>query len=241
MINELFLKAQQGDRDALNKLFYEYRVIVEHEVRKARTTGRYSPFDLEDLEQELNVALIKCIKKFDISKNLSFYTYGMPSLSHVAKVTLCRNRLNKLQRTDENILMAMNKLKRKNPDITNDEICEKLNINLKDLSRIYYLLDGITSLNQPLKDNEDMTINDTIEDSINYTKRIEDKVVLDNLLKMLPKKEKDILDLYFYENKTQAEIGEIIGKTQTYVSRYIQRILKKIKKSCGALDNTLMI
>ena len=240
MTNE-FLKAQQGDGDALNKLFCEYKVIVEHEVRRARITGRYSSFDLEDLEQELNIALIECIKRFDISKDLSFYTYGIPSLNRVAKITLCRNRLNKLQRADENILMAMNKLKRKNPSITNDEICEELNINLKDLSRIYYLLDGITSLNQPLKEDDDMTINDIIEDSINYTEQIEDKVVLDNLLKILPKKEKDILNLYFYENKTQAEIGEIIGKTQTYVSRYIQRILKKIKKSCETLDNTLII
>lgn len=240
MINE-FLKAQQGDSDALNKLFCEYRVIVEHEVRRARITGRYSSFDLEDLEQELNIALIECIKRFDISKDLSFYTYGIPSLNRVAKTTLCRNRLNKLQRTDENILMAMNKLKRKNPSITNDEICEELNINLKDLSRIYYLLDGITSLSQPLKEDDDMTINDTIEDSVDYMEQMENKVVLDGLLKILPKKEKDILNLYFYENKTQEEIGEIIGKTQTYVSRYIQRILKKIKKSCETLDNTLII
>lgn len=240
MINE-FLKAQQGDSDALNKLFCEYRVIVEHEVRRARITGRYSSFDLEDLEQELNIALIECIKRFDISKDLSFYTYGIPSLNRVAKITLCRNRLNKLQRTDENILMAMNKLKRKNPSITNDEICEELNINLKDLSRIYYLLDGITSLSQPLKEDDDMTINDTIEDSVDYMEQMENKVVLDGLLKILPKKEKDILNLYFYENKTQEEIGEIIGKTQTYVSRYIQRILKKIKKSCETLDNTLII
>ena len=241
MINELFLKAQQGDRDALNKLFYEYRVIVEHEIRKVRITGRYSSFDLEDLEQELNITLIECIKKFDVSKDLSFYTYGIPSLNRAANVTLRRNRLNRMQRTDENILIAMNKLKRKNPDITNDEICEKLNIDLKDLSRIYYLLDGITSLNQPLKNSDDMTINDTIEDSINYIEQIENKVVLDSLLKILPKKEKDILDLYFYKNKTQAEIGKIIGKTQTSVSKDIRKILRKIKKSCETLDNTLIM
>ena len=240
-MKELFLKAQQGDRDALNKLFYEYRVIVEHEIRKARITGRYSSFDLEDLEQELNITLIECIKKFDVSKNLSFYTYGIPSLNRAANVTLRRNRLNRMQRTDENILIAMNKLKRKNPDITNDEICEKLNINLKDLSRIYYLLDGITSLNQPLKNSDDMTINDTIEDSINYIEQIENKVVLDSLLKILPKKEKDILDLYFYKNKTQAEIGKIIGKTQTSVSEDIRKILRKVRKSCETPDNTLII
>ncbi len=240
-MKELFLKAQQGDRDALNKLFYEYRVIVEHEIRKARITGKYSSFDLEDLEQELNITLIECIKKFDVSKDLSFYTYGIPSLNRAANVTLRRNRLNRMQRTDENILIAMNKLKRKNPDITNDEICEKLNINLKDLSRIYYLLDGITSLNQPLKNSDDMTINDTIEDSINYIEQIENKVVLDSLLKILPKKEKDILDLYFYKNKTQAEIGKIIGKTQTSVSEDIRKILRKIKKSCETLDNTLIM
>lgn len=240
-MKELFLKAQQGDRDALNKLFYEYRVIVEHEIRKVRITGRYSSFDLEDLEQELNITLIECIKKFDVSKDLSFYTYGIPSLNRVANVTLHRNRLNRMQRTDENILIAMNKLKRKNPDITNDEICEKLNIDLKDLSRIYYLLDGITSLNQPLKNSDDMTINDTIEDSINYIEQIENKVVLDSLLKILPKKEKDILDLYFYKNKTQAEIGKIIGKTQTSVSKDIRKILRKIKKSCETLDNNLIM
>ena len=54
-------------------------------------------------------------------------------------------------------------------------------------------------------------------------------------------KEKDILDLYFYKNKTQAEIGKIIGKTQTSVSGDIRRILRKIKKSCETLDNTLIM
>ncbi len=240
-MNELFLKAQQGDNEALNTLFNEYKVMVEHEVRRARITGKYSSYDLEDLEQELNISLINCIKKFDVNRGLSFYTYGIPTLNLIAKSIVNRNRINKLQRTDENILAAVNKLKRKNPNIEDEEICKKLNIGLQDLSRIYMLLDGVISLNQPMGEEDGLTMNDIIADSVDYTKQADDRIVVENLLKILPKEEREIIDLYYYKNKTQAEIGEIYGCTQTHISRYIKKILKKIKKSCIMVDNNIII
>lgn len=237
-MKELFLKAQHGDNEALNELFNKYKVIVEHEMRRARKTG-IQAFDLEDMEQELNLALLRCIKGFDTERGLSFYTYGIISLDKVSKKVIARNRMNKLSEIDMNLLREIDKLKRKNVHITNEEICEILDVNLQDLNRIYSLIGGLTSLNQSINsDEEDTTIGDMIADSEDSIEKLHNKMIVKQLLNILPKNERDLITLYFYENKTQEEIGEMYGCSQVYISRHIGKILKKMRKT---LDNTLII
>lgn len=237
-MNELFLKAQHGDNEALNELFNEYKVIVEHEMRRARKIGMQA-FDLEDMEQELNLALLRCIKGFDTERGLSFYTYGITSLDKVSKKVIARNRMNKLSEIDMNLLREINKLKRKNVHITNEEICEILDVNLQDLNRVYSLIGGLTSLNQSINsDEEDTTVGDMIADSEDSIEKLHNKMIVKQLLNILPKNERDLITLYFYENKTQKEIGEMYGCNQVYISRHIGKILKKMRKT---LDNNLII
>lgn len=237
-MKELFLKAQHGDNEALNELFNKYKVIVEHEMRRAKKTG-IQAFDLEDMEQELNLALLRCIKGFDTERGLSFYTYGITSLDKVSKKVIARNRMNKLSEIDMNLLREINKLKRKNVHITNEEICEILDVNLQDLNRIYSLIGGLTSLNQSINsDEEDTTVGDMIADSEDSIEKLHNKMIVKQLLNILPKNERDLITLYFYENKTQKEIGEMHGCNQVYISRHIGKILKKMRKT---LDNTLII
>lgn len=229
-MKELFLKAQHGDNEALNELFDKYKVIVEHEMRRARKTG-IQAFDLEDMEQELNLALLKCIERFDTERGLSFYTYGIVTLDKVSKKVIVRNRMNKLSEIDADLLREINKLKRKNNYITNEEICEVLDIRPQDLNRIYSLIGGLTSLSQPIGDDEeDATVGDMIADSEDSIEELHNKMVVKQLLNILPKNERDLITLYFYENKTQKEIGEMYGCNQVYISRHIGKILKKMKK-----------
>lgn len=240
-MNELFLKAQHGDNSALNELFDEYKIIVEHEMRRVRKTG-IQTFDLDDMEQELNLALLKCIERFDIERGLSFYTYGIVSLNKVSKNIIARNRLNRLTKTDMDLLREINKLKKENIHITNEEICEILNTRLQDLNRIYSLIGGLTSLSQPLSDDEDdATVGDMIADSEDFIEESHNKIVVKQLLNVLPKNERDLMVLYFYENKTQKEIGEMYGYTQVQISRCIKKILKKMKKSYETLDNSMIM
>lgn len=237
-MKELFLKAQHGDNEALNELFNKYKGIVEHEMRRARKTG-IQAFDLEDMEQELNLALLRCIKGFDTERGLSFYTYGITSLDKVSKKVIARNRMNKLSEIDMNLLREINKLKRKNVHITNEEICEILDVNLQDLNRIYSLIGGLTSLNQSINsDEEDTTVGDMIADSEDSIEKLHNKMIVKQLLNILPKNERDLITLYFYENKTQKEIGEMYDCNQVCISRHIGKILKKMRKT---LDNNLII
>lgn len=240
-MNELFLKAQHGDNGALNELFDEYKIIVEHEMKRVRKTG-IQAFDLDDMEQELNLALLKCIEGFDTERGLSFYTYGIISLNRVSKNIIARNRLNRLTKTDMDLLREINKLKKENIHITNEEICEILDTRLRDLNRIYSLIGGLTSLSQSLGDDEDdATVGDMITDSEDFVEESHNKMVVKQLLNILPKNERDLMILYFYENKTQKEIGEMYGHSQVYISRYIRRILKKMKNNYETLDNSIKI
>ncbi len=56
------------------------------------------------------------------------------------------------------------------------------------------------------------------------------RMILSDLMKDLKKEEKQLLELRYYENKTQKEIGEILNVSQVQVSRMEKRILKKMRK-----------
>lgn len=147
--------------------------------------------------------------------------------------------MNKLSEIDMNLLREINKLKRKNVHITNEEICEILDVNLQDLNRIYSLIGGLTSLNQSINsDEEDTTVGDMIADSEDSIEKLHNKMIVKQLLNILPKNERDLITLYFYENKTQKEIGEMYDCNQVCISRHIGKILKKMRKT---LDNNLII
>ena len=104
---------------------------------------------------------------------------------------------------------------------------------LVDEQEIVYAMDSRKSL-LSLDDKQDETNphSRTIMESIEDTDRTEnmiDKIVLKDLLKELPSKDKKLIALRYFEDKTQSEIADILNVSQVQVSRLENKIISKLK------------
>ena len=80
------------------------------------------------------------------------------------------------------------------------------------------------------KDGNELNILDTLKSNKDEANHITNKIVLNKIINSLEKRDKEIILLRYYKDKTQSEVGKILGISQVQVSRIEKRILEKMKK-----------
>jgi len=80
------------------------------------------------------------------------------------------------------------------------------------------------------KDGNELNILDTLKSNKDEANLITNKIVLNKIINSLEKRDKEIILLRYYKDKTQSEVGKILGISQVQVSRIEKRILEKMKK-----------
>lgn len=80
------------------------------------------------------------------------------------------------------------------------------------------------------KDGNELNILDTLKSNKDEANLITNKIVLSKMINSLEKRDKEIILLRYYKDKTQSEVGKILGISQVQVSRIEKRILEKMKK-----------
>ena len=80
------------------------------------------------------------------------------------------------------------------------------------------------------KDGNELNILDTLKSNKDEANLITNKIVLNKMINSLEKRDKEIILLRYYKDKTQSEVGKILGISQVQVSRIEKRILEKMKR-----------
>ena len=80
------------------------------------------------------------------------------------------------------------------------------------------------------KDGNELNILDNLKSNKYEANIINNKIVLNKIINSLEKRDKEIILLRYYKDKTQSEVGKILGISQVQVSRIEKRILEKMKK-----------
>ena len=80
------------------------------------------------------------------------------------------------------------------------------------------------------KDGNELNILDTLKSNKDEANLITNKIVLSKMINSLEKRDKEIILLRYYKDKTQSEVGKILGISRVQVSRIEKRILEKMKK-----------
>ena len=183
------------------------------------------------------IGLIKSIDNFDTSVGVKFSTYAVPMIIGEIRKFLRDSNSLKIARSIRDVaykaLQAKEKILREtNKDATIHEISIETGISEQLIS------DAMNAISEPLSlydtvfhDNGDtMLIMDQIKDSSSDESIIE-KTVLKQALKLLGKREQQILFLRYFAGKTQVEISNEIGISQAQVSRLEKDALKEIKQN----------
>jgi RNA polymerase sigma-B factor len=216
--------------------------LVERFLPLARQLARRyerpeEPFD--DLFQVACLGLVKAIDRFDLSRDVAFSSYAVPTILGEIKryfrdrtwaVRVPRDLQELALRVDRKVTQLATDLRRQ-PTVS--EIAEALGL---DEEQVLEALEAsgayrAASLSLP-RSNEDEageTLGDTLGTSEEGFGLAEHRATLDRLLEMLPPREREVLRLRFHEDCTQAEIGEVIGVSQMQVSRIIRQSLNRLR------------
>ncbi|NMB08777.1 MAG: RNA polymerase sporulation sigma factor SigF [Tissierellia bacterium] len=229
---ELISMAQKGDKNAKEKLVKHNMGLVKSVLRGFSNRG----YDMEDLFQIGSIGLLKAIDKFDTSFNVKFSTYAVPMIAGEIKRFLrddgmlkvsrsLKQTANRVKYTHENL----SKILGREPTI--QEISDELQIDKEEivmaLESSYqpdYLYDIVhQDGGNPLKIIDKISLDEEQEEDII------DNIILKEILSHLKERDRQIIILRYFKDKTQVEVAKLLGISQVQVSRIEKRIIEEIK------------
>ncbi len=230
---ELFLKIKEGDEAAREKFIHGNLRLVLSVIQRFSNRGE----NADDLFQVGCVGLIKAIDNFDLSQNVQFSTYAVPMIIGEIRRYLRDNNSIRVSRSLKDIaykaLYAKESLINTNSkEPTIQEIAEKLDIPKED---VVFALDAIAdpvSLFEPVYHDggEAIYVMDQVKDNKNTDENWLQSIAISEAMQQLADREKYILDLRFFQGKTQMEVADEIGISQAQVSRLEKGALKHMRK-----------
>ena len=199
--------------------------------------------DFETAKQQAAMGLIKAVDTFDPNRGAKFSTYAYMMIMSEIKKFIRDNREDipcRISRRDYQLYINIYKAKDKfNNELTCEEdyskMAEYLQTDPKDIKKIVVLMENSGSMDKAMyrdKNGEDkITLKEAVIDRINLSEnQIVDKIVLNDAIKQLNEREREVINLKYYQDKTQDEIGKIIGKSQVTISRTENSALSKLNK-----------
>lgn len=232
-MQELFVKIKAGDMKAREKFINGNLRLVLSIIQRFNKRGEH----VDDLFQVGCIGLIKAIDNFDLSQNVRFSTYAVPMIIGEIRRYLRDNNSIRVSRSLRDVaykaLQARDHLINKNSrEPTINEIAEELSLPKEE---VVFALDAIQdpiSLFEPIyHDSGDaIYVMDQVKDDKSEDEVWLQGIALREALNKLNQREKMILNLRFYEGKTQMEVADEIGISQAQVSRLEKNALKHMRK-----------
>ena len=190
----------------------------------------------DDLFQIGCIGLIKAIDNFDTSLQVKFSTYAVPMIVGEIRRYLRDNNSIRVSRSLRDIAYKAiyakeNYVKQNLKEPTITEIAKEIGI---DKETIVYALDAIqnpVSLFEPVytEGGDTLYVMDQISDKKNKEEHWVENLALQEAMEHLGTRERHIINLRFFEGKTQMEVAEEVGISQAQVSRLEKSALKIMK------------
>lgn len=230
----LLKRTKLGDMDAREQLIAGNLRLVLSVIQKFTNRGE----NVDDLFQVGCIGLIKAIDNFNVDLDVRFSTYGVPMIIGEIRRYLRDNSSLRVSRsmrdTAYKVLQAKEKFMaehQREPSV--EEIAKCLEIKRED---VVFALDAImdpVSLYEPVYSDSGDTIcvMDQVRDSKNTDDSWLEQIALKEAIARLSERERHILNLRFFEGKTQMEVSAQVGISQAQVSRLEKNAITQIKKN----------
>ncbi|MBO8130533.1 MAG: FliA/WhiG family RNA polymerase sigma factor [Candidatus Marinimicrobia bacterium] len=223
------------------RIIKSYINLIKHIVGRLHIPENWI-LKKEDLYQYGIIGLLEALERYNLSYGVSFKTFAYKRIygeiidAIRRETALNRGQVKSIMKLNDGLERLRSKLKR---EPTVEEICKEVNISEEEYFKIQQIIDiGYTlSLDDKLyKDGEDsIRIKDRIvdPDQMNPEEKVEFddlKSYLKNIIKELDERERLILALYFYEELTLADIGLVLGVSESRVSQILNETLRLLRK-----------
>ncbi len=231
---ELIKKARSGDKLARDQVIQNNMGLVYSIV--SRYSGR--GYDSEELSQIGAIGLIKAVDKFDLSFEVKFSTYAVPLINGEIKRFLRDDGMIKVSRSlKENgwkIRKAADRLSQelaREPSL--EELAAATEIDVEDIVLALEANSEVESLHKTVtfSDGGEVLLEEKLPERSDWNEELMNRMMVDQLMRLLTEKERQLIHMRYYEDKTQREVAEALGISQVQVSRLEKKILLYLRKN----------
>ena len=186
------------------------------------------------------VGFIKSIKRFDTSFEVKLSTYTVPYILGEIKRYIRDDGTVKISRSIKELQVKIKQLQEKyrvenGDEMSIEQISKELSLDKEDIIVALEACKPIESIDnvyhQSKKGEKGIRLIDKIATEKDEQELLTNKIAIRELIKDLPKEDKEIIMLRYYKQKTQKEVAKIIEITQVQVSRTERKILQKMRRT----------
>ena len=226
----LLRSAKNGDQGAKNAVFLNNTPLIKSVIKHFIGKG----VEYDDLFQIASIGFIKAVNNFDESFGVKFSTYTVPMIVGEIKRYMRDNGAIKVSRTLKILANRINRFideyQRDHTDAPSVElIAEKFGISAEE---VVVALDSarmpVSIFDKFEDDEEGSELIDRIAD-FDGEEKLLNKIHLTEIINNLSDRERKIVVLRYFRDRTQTEIAEALGVSQVQVSRLETKIIDKIK------------
>lgn len=228
---ELIKKAQVGDSLAKETLVNENSPLIKSVIRWFKDKG----VEYDDLYQLGCMGFLKAINRFDVSYNVKFSTYVVPMVVGEIKRYLRDDGAVKVSRALKGLNIRITKFSddffaKNDRKATLSEIAQHFKISEQEVVLAMDSAKMPVSLYTPFDDGEEdgLTIIDRFDGE--QGEDFVEKFALKDMIDSLEERDKKIILMRYFYDKTQSEIAERLGVSQVQVSRLENKILENLRK-----------
>ena len=228
----LLERSKAGDSAAREELIYGNLRLVLSIIQ--RFSGRKENAD--DLFQVGCIGLVKAVDNFNIALDVKFSTYAVPMIIGEIRRYLRDNNSIRISRSVRDLayraLQAREELTREREyEPSADEIAARLGEPREAVVRAMEAIIEPISLYEPVysENGDSIYVMDQLSDTSAEDEHWIDNIALRDAMNKLSERERKIIEMRFYRNKTQMEIAESIGISQAQVSRLEKGALARIR------------
>ena len=230
-IRELVIKAQNGDEEVKNILICENSSLIKSVIKRFKGKG----IEYDDLYQLGCLGFIKAIKNFNPEFDVKFSTYVVPMVIGEIKRYMSDDGEIKVSRSLKTLNLGINKFIEKYYSIHKEkprieEIAKEFNVEEQDIIMAMDASKKPVSLFAPLEsEDSDLLVIDRF-DSLNNDNSIMDKIAIQEMIRGLCERDRKIILMRYFYDRTQNEVAKKLGISQVQVSRLENKILDSFKE-----------
>lgn len=231
----LLALAKEGDESAQELLVKRNIALVKSIIKKYLNRG----VDYDDLFQIGCLGLVKAIKNYDPAYQVRFSTYAVPMIAGEVKRYLRDDGMVKVSRSLKELAIkvaaAQEKLNlRFGREAGIMEIAEETGADPGDIVMVLEASRPHASIYDPVYgDDSDACVMDKLASDEDCESGIVNRILLKELLSQLDPRERQLIMMRYFMNKTQSDTAKELGVSQVQVSRLESKILKKLRDVAG--------
>ena len=230
-MRELFPLVHGGDLTAREEFVRGNLRLVLSVIQRFGGRGE----NVDDLFQVGCIGLIKALDNFDVTQNVRFSTYAVPMIIGEIRRSLRDDGIIKVSRAlkqdGSRILRAREAFCREfGREPQTSELAQRCEMTESELVYALEAVSPIRSFEEPIGEEEGMTLESVLPDQNNEIERLTERIALRQAIATLSPLQQQILQLRYGKELSQEQTGQLLGMTQVKISREEKKIMLTLRK-----------